>query len=102
MPSARSTTGKLQLGLRGDTSQAGCWSLGRRPNAAKAGWLGEEQQPLKWQHMEGAPLSPTFRQAWVDTNANPVEDGRKYLRQRQSQEADRGGRDLAYQQVLRT
>lgn len=67
MPSARSTTGKLQLGLRGDTSQAGCWSLGRRPNAAKAGWLGEEQQPLKWQHMEGAPLSPTFRQAWVDT-----------------------------------
>lgn len=94
MPSARSTTGKLQLGLGGgggDTSQAGCWSLGRRPNAAKAGWLGEEQQPLKWQHMEGAPLSPKVRQAWVDTKANPVEAGREYLRQRQSQEADRGG-----------
>lgn len=66
------------------------------------GWLGEEQQPLKWQHMEGAPLSPTLRQARVDTDANPVEDGREHLQQRQSQEADRGGQDLAYQEVLRT
>lgn len=52
--------------------------------------------------MEGAPLSPTLRQAQVDTDANPVEDGREHLQQRQSQEADRGGRDLAYQEVLRT
>lgn len=69
----------------------------------KLGWLARRgAAAFEMAAHGGAPLSPTLRQARMDTDANPVEDGREHLQQRQSQEADRGGRDLAYQDVLRT